>query len=484
MNDMSAFLYSAPLASEPAGATPQPPARPAVAPAPMPPMQQAAPAPQPPVLPPVVPQPPKRPEPSLQSMPAPVHVEPARPEPVFQSAPVLAPAPAPEPIAPVLPPVPPRPRPDAMLSNQRPTNNGSKRHASANTKMPSFGILDPLLADQRVHDILINGMQNIYVDIDGQLQDSGLRFGSEEEIWQLAEKIMQTIGHKWSPERPMIDTRLPDGSRVNIVAPPMAVDGVSISIRKFPAMQITLDSMAENGQLMPELAHFLKLCAARRLNMIVSGGTSSGKTTLLNALSAAISPRERIVTIEDTAELRLQQPHVVRLEAKPPISPDAPHTAVTIRDLVKNALRMRPDRVIVGESRGAEVFDVLQAMNTGHDGSMTSLHANSPREALSRLETMVSLAMPQMATRIVRSQIASTVNLIIQMSRGKDGSRRITHVSEISGMEGEMIVMQDLMTYQEAANGRPGEYRWVTSSPRNMHVTEAAREAGIIRPMR
>lgn len=349
--------------------------------------------------------------------------------------------------------------------------------------MPDLGVIDELMKDDRIHDILVNGTRPIHVDMNGVLHETQCRFNTHEEVWKIAENIMAAIGHSWSPDRPMIDTRLPDGSRVNIVAPPMAVDGVSISIRRFPKIHITLDMMVMKGQLSKEIAEFLKLCASRRLNIIVAGGTSSGKTTLLNALSAAISPTERIVTIEDSAELRLQQPHVVRLEAKAPQSPSAPHTAVTIRDLVKNALRMRPDRIIVGESRGAETFDILQAMNTGHDGSMTSIHANTPREAVNRLETMISLAMPQLTTRIVRQQIATTIHLMIQMNRGKDGTRRITHITEIAGMEGEVIVMQDLVLFQHA-NGAGGEYKWVAGAPRNVEVTEAARSLGLIRSLR
>lgn len=353
-----------------------------------------------------------------------------------------------------------------------------------NMEMPDLGVLNSLMKDERIHDILVNGVKPVHVDMDGVLHETELHFATHEEVWQVAERIMAAVGHQWSDDRPMIDTRLPDGSRVNIIAPPMAVDGISISIRKFPKIDITLDSMAASGQLSREIAEFLKICASRRLNIIVAGGTSSGKTTLLNALSAAISPRERVVTIEDSAELRLQQPHVVRLEAKPPISLDAPHTAVTIRDLVKNALRMRPDRIIVGESRGPETFDILQAMNTGHDGSMTSIHANTPREAVSRLETMISLAMPQLSTRVVRQQIASTVHLMVQMTRSKEGVRRITHITEVAGMEGDMIVMQDLVLFNEAASNKASEYKWVAGAPRNTLVTEAARSLGLIRSLR
>ncbi len=241
--------------------------------------------------------------------------------------------------------------------------------------------------------------------------------------------------------------------------------------------------MVRSGQMTQELCDFLVSCVRARLNVIISGGTGSGKTTLLNALSVAIPPEERIVTIEESAELRLQQPQIVRLEAKPATT-EAPNSAVTIRDLVKNALRMRPDRIIVGESRGEEAFDVLQAMNTGHDGSMTTLHANAPRDSLSRLETMVSLAAPQLPSRIVRQQIASTINLIVQMTRGKDGVRRITHVSEVVGMEGELITMQDLVVYQEASGKRSAEFRWTSGAPRNPVITEAARASGMMRTIR
>lgn len=352
------------------------------------------------------------------------------------------------------------------------------------TEMPSLGILDALIRDQAIGDILVNGVGSIYVDKGGMLVDSGLRFHTHEEVWEVAERIVRSVGQSLSPDRPMLDTRLPDGSRVNIVAPPMSVDGVSISIRKFPSRQITLKSMVEMGQLTSELMGFLSECVRTRLNIIICGGTGSGKTTLLNALSSSISVDERIVTIEDSAELRLQQPHVVRLEARIAASEEKAHQEVSIRDLVKNALRMRPDRIVVGESRGEEALDVLQAMNTGHDGSMTTLHANSPRDALSRLETMVAMAMPQLPLRLVRQQIASTVNLIINMARCKDGVRRIMHISEISGMEGEVIIMQDLVVYTEATSDHPGQFRWANNSPRNLLVTDAARMAGMMRAIR
>lgn len=350
-----------------------------------------------------------------------------------------------------------------------------------NTEMPDLGILNELMKDQETGDILVNGIQSIYVDRAGKLVDSGLRFERHEDVWEVAQRIVKSVHQTMSADRPLIDTRLPDGSRVNIIAPPMAVDGVSISIRKFPARNITLESMVAREQITPEIAKFLSECVRTRLNIIVCGGTGSGKTTLMNALSAHIPADERVVTIEDSAELRLQQPHVVRLEAKNVVEQHRAHEAVSIRDLVKNALRMRPDRIIVGESRGAEALDVLQAMNTGHDGSMTTLHANTPRDALSRLETMVSMGMPQLAIRLVRQQIASTVNLVINMARCKDGVRRILYISEISGMEGEVVIMQDLIVYTEATTDRKGHYRWANGSPRNQQITDAARAAGLMR---
>lgn len=365
-----------------------------------------------------------------------------------------------------------------------PMASPTRAHRPIISKMPNLGLLDALMRDQSIGDILVNGIDSIYIDKQGKLVDSGLRFDTHDQVWEVAQCIVKSVGQTLSHERPMVDTRLPDGSRVNIVAPPMSVDGVSISIRKFPSRQITLSSMVQMGQLTHELHHFLSECVRTRLNIIICGGTGSGKTTLLNALSSAIPPEERVVTIEDSAELRLQQPHVVRLEARISPSHDKAHQEVSIRDLVRNALRMRPDRIIVGESRGEEALDVLQAMNTGHDGSMTTLHANSPRDALSRLETMISMAMPQLPVRLVRQQIASTVNLIINMERGSDGVRRIMHISEISGLEGEVVIMQDLVVFTEGTPERPGHFRWSNSAPRNPLVTDAARLAGMMRAIR
>lgn len=371
------------------------------------------------------------------------------------------------------------------ITSKHVTEHGVSREVLAlNNEMPSLGILDPFIKDQQIGDILVNGIQSVYIAKGGKLVDSGVRFNTHEEVWEIAERIVKSVGQRISYERPMVDTRLPDGSRVNIVAPPMAVDGMSISIRKFPARHITLDSMVNDGLMTKELAKFLSECVARRANIIVCGGTGTGKTTLLNALSAYISPDERVVTIEDSAELRLQQPHVVRLESKVAVVAEEAHRAVSIRDLVKNALRMAPNRIIVGESRGPEALDMLQAMNTGHNGSMTTLHANTPRDALSRLETMVSMALPQVTPRLVRQQIASTIHLVISTIRCKEGMRRISHVSEISGMEGDVVVMQDLVVYQEAANNKPAHYRWLNGSPRHQLIADAARSSGLLPTVR
>lgn len=352
------------------------------------------------------------------------------------------------------------------------------------TKMPDMGILNQFMEDQEIGEVMVNGMLSIYIDRKGKLVDSGLKFNSHEEIWEIAERMVKSVGQELPRDRPIIDSRLPDGSRVNIIAPPMALDGVSMSIRKFPSRRITLDVMVESGQLTPEIAKFLAECIRTKVNTIICGGTGSGKTTLLNALSGYIPEDERVVTIEDAAELRLQQPHVVRLESKHEIMHDRAHLSVSIRDLVKNALRMRPDRIVVGESRGPEALDVLQAMNTGHDGSMTSLHANTPRDALSRLETMVALAMPQLPIRLLRGQIASTVNLIINMARCKDGQRRIMYVSEVSGMEGEVIVMQDLITCVFNPTDSKWHFRWANCAPRTPQIMEAARVSGLLRTTR
>lgn len=329
--------------------------------------------------------------------------------------------------------------------------------------------LRPLLDDPSVNDILINGPSSIYVERAGKLERTDLVFPSDSEVFSLAEAIAGYAGRAISKRRPLVDARLPDGSRVNVIAPPLAVDGTAISIRKFAQRDITLDVMVAQENLSPGLADFLKVCARSRLNVIISGGTGSGKTTLLNAISQHIGMDERVVSIEDAAELRLQQPHVVRLETKPVIVGQNRDDEVTIRDLVKNALRMRPDRIIVGEVRGAEAFDMMQAMNTGHEGSLTTVHANHPRDALARIENMINMANLNLPAAAVRAQIASAVHLIVQISRMRDGHRRVVFVSEIVGMESNIITMQDLFAYQSKGekNGRlQGEFKWTGIVPR------------------
>ena len=329
--------------------------------------------------------------------------------------------------------------------------------------------LKPLLDDDTVNDILINGPKNVFVERFGKLEKTDLTFPNDAQVFQIAESIAAHIGRQVSVRKPLLDARLPDGSRVNVIVRPLAVDGTAISIRKFSKRSITLDHMGAAGNTSPSLSEVLKVIASCRLNVIISGGTGSGKTTLLNAISEHIDHSERIVTIEDAAELKLQQPHVVRLETRP-VRTDRNEDEVTIRDLMKNALRMRPDRILVGEVRGAEAFDMMQAMNTGHEGSITTIHANHPRDALARLENMIMMANLNLPPQAIRSQVASAIHVIVQVSRMRDGQRRITFVSEVVGMEGDIITMQDLFTFQAKGEGPDGklmgEFKWTGIMPR------------------
>ncbi len=336
-------------------------------------------------------------------------------------------------------------------------------------QLSSMGPIQPLLQDDSINDILINGPDSIYVERSGKLERTDITFPNDSEVLAVAEQIAKTVGRAINPSRPLVDARLLDGSRVNIIAPPLAVDGTSISIRKFAKRGLTLDIMKEQGNVSQQLGEFLKIIGKCKLNVMVSGGTGSGKTTLLNAISQFIDHKERVVTIEDAAELRLQQPHVVRLETKPVTYGQFREEEVSMRDLVKNALRMRPDRILVGEVRGAEAFDMMQAMNTGHEGSLTTIHANHPRDCLSRLENMIGMANLGLPTRSIRSQISSAINVIIQISRMRDGHRRVTYVSEIIGMEQDIITMQDLFVYNILGeeNGKlKGEFKWTGIMPR------------------
>ncbi len=312
--------------------------------------------------------------------------------------------------------------------------------------MLGLGPLEPLLKDEAITDILVNGPSQVYIERKGKLELSDVIFRNDAHVMNIAQRIVTAVGRRVDESTPICDARLKDGSRVNVIAPPLSLRGCSISIRKFAKKKITLDVMVRQNNISEDLSKVLKIAAASRLNIIISGGTGSGKTTLLNALSRLIDHGERIVTIEDAAELQLQQPHVVPLETRPANLEG--HGEITMRDLVKNALRMRPDRIILGEVRGPEALDMLQAMNTGHDGSMGTLHANNPREALTRLENMVNMAGYKLPNHVVRHQISSAVQMIVQIQRMRDGMRRITHVTEIVGMEGDVIVTQDLFTYQ------------------------------------
>ncbi|HLO75582.1 MAG TPA: CpaF family protein [Magnetospirillum sp.] len=340
--------------------------------------------------------------------------------------------------------------------------------------MFGIGPIEPLLSDDTVTDILVNGPDQVYVERHGRLELTSLRFRDNAHLTNVAQRIAASIGRRVDESSPMVDARLADGSRVNVVLPPLAIRGTCLSIRKFAKRNVTLHRMVMQGNLSAGMARVLEVACASRTNIIVSGGTGSGKTTLMNAMSRVIDERERILTIEDAAELQLQQPHVVSLETRPESIEGG--GAVDQRQLVKNALRMRPDRIILGETRGAEAFDVLQAMNTGHDGSMTTLHANTPRDAVTRLESMVLLAAGSLPLLSIRRQIASAVQLIVQLERMRDGVRRVTHITEIAGMEGDVIITQDLFTfrYDDSSYGDEVKGSYVCSGLRPVLASRAA----------
>jgi pilus assembly protein CpaF len=341
-------------------------------------------------------------------------------------------------------------------------------------EMVGFGPLEPLLGDEAVTDIMVNGPDKIYVEKGGKLVLTDVQFRNNAHVMNVAQRIVSRVGRRIDESVPLVDARLPDGSRVNIIAPPLALDGTSISIRKFSTKKITLDVMVRTKNISPAMCTVLKVAAASRLNILISGGTGSGKTTLLNAMSRMIDVGERVVTIEDAAELQLQQPHVVRLETRPPNIEG--RGEITMRDLVKNSLRMRPDRIILGEIRSAEAIDMLQAMNTGHDGSLSTIHANSSREALIRLENMVAMGGHNLSERSMRTQIANAIDMIVQVERMRDGIRRVVQVSEVVGLEGDVILMQDLFTYEyggAVVDGRlVGDFRY--SGLRPAFLKEAA----------
>ncbi len=317
-----------------------------------------------------------------------------------------------------------------------------------------FGPINRLIQDPSISEIMVNGPQNVYVEKKGRLIRTEVTFKDNQHVMRVIEKIVAPLGRRIDESSPMVDARLPDGSRVNAIIPPLSLNGPSITIRKFSERPFTVRDLINFGTMTPEVAMFLKACVEARLNIVVSGGTGSGKTTTLNVISSFIPDDERIVTIEDAAELQLAQEHVVRLETRPPNIEGK--GAITIRDLVRNSLRMRPDRIVVGEVRSGEALDMLQAMNTGHDGSLTTGHANSPRDMLSRLETMVLMAGMELPVRAIREQIASAIDLIVHQARLKDGSRRITHITEITGMEGDVITMQDIFIFKQQGRDEKG----------------------------
>ncbi len=331
-----------------------------------------------------------------------------------------------------------------------------------------LGPLELLLADPTISDILVNSYSSIYIERRGKLEKTAISFKDDEHLRRVIERIVSTVGRRIDEAQPMVDARLPDGSRVNAIIPPLALDGPVLSIRRFGTDPLRMPALIENGALTKEIAILFEMCVRARLNIIISGGTGAGKTTLLNALSAFIPVDERIVTIEDSAELQMQQPHVVRLETRPPNIEGKGE--VTQRDLVRNSLRMRPDRIVIGEVRSGEAIDMLQAMNTGHDGSLTTIHANTTRDALGRLETMVQMTGMRLSDRAMRQQIASAINLVIQVARLTDGTRRIVSISEITGMEGETITMQEIFQFERTgvdASGKViGRFRTTGIRPR------------------
>lgn len=318
-----------------------------------------------------------------------------------------------------------------------------------------YGPIQPLLNDPDVSEVMVNGPKKVYVEKKGKLTKTGVTFENDNHVIRVIERIVLPLGRRVDPDSPTVDARLPDGSRVNAIVPPVALDGPSITIRKFRRDKLTMQQLIEYGSITPQMAEFLKACVISRLNIVISGGTGSGKTTLLNVLSGLIPEDERIVTIEDAAELQLQQDHIVRLETKPASLEGKGQ--VTIRDLVRNSLRMRPDRIVVGECRGGETLDMLQAMNTGHDGSLTTLHANTPRDALSRLETMVLMAGMDLPVKVIRQQVSAAIDLIVQQTRLKDGSRKVTAISEVAGMEGDTIVLTDIFRFEQTGQTPDGK---------------------------
>ncbi len=318
-----------------------------------------------------------------------------------------------------------------------------------------YGPLQALIEDEEISEIMVNGPKKIYIERSGKILKTNITFDSDDQLLKVIDKIILPLGRRVDHDSPTVDARLPDGSRVNAVIPPVAIDGPILTIRKFKKEKLTVQQLINLGSITQSMADFIRACVISKFNIVVSGGTGSGKTTLLNVLSSFIPEDERIVTIEDAAELKLQQDHVVRMETK--VANLEGKNAVTIRDLVRNALRMRPDRIVVGEVRGGEALDMLQAMNTGHDGSLTTLHANSPRDALSRLETMCLMAGVELPVKVIRQQIASAIDVIIQIARLKDGSRKVVAITEVAGMEGDTVVLTDIFKFEQTGISQDGK---------------------------
>jgi pilus assembly protein CpaF len=347
---------------------------------------------------------------------------------------------------------------EAMISvADLPLNTAERRQIVQDLEYEvlGFGPLEPLLLDPSVSDILVNGPHSVFVERSGVLELTRVRFDDNVHLLKVIDKIVAKVGRRVDESSPMVDARLPDGSRVNAIIAPLALDGASLSIRKFSVRPLGIQDLISKGSMTPEIAQLLEGIVKAKMNVIISGGTGSGKTTLLNVLSSSIPIHERIITIEDAAELRLQQPHVVRLETRP--ANIEGKGEIGQRSLVRNALRMRPDRIVLGEARGAEAFDMLQAMNTGHEGSMSTIHANTARDALARLENMIGMAGMPLAAKAIRQQIASAINVVVQIARMSDGTRKLISLTEITGMEGETLTAQDIFTFQQVGVGDNGQ---------------------------
>jgi pilus assembly protein CpaF len=346
---------------------------------------------------------------------------------------------------------------EAVLAQEAMPLSVSERERLVNDvqhELFGLGPLEPLLKDPTISDILVNSHKTIYIERRGKIERTNVQFKDDEHLMRVIERIVSSVGRRIDESSPMVDARLQDGSRVNAIIPPLSIDGPVVSIRRFGSDPLKMSMLIDYKALTKDIADMLQMVVTARLNILISGGTGAGKTTLLNALSAYIPENERIVTIEDSAELQLQQPHVVRLETRPPNIEG--RGEVTQRDLVKNALRMRPDRIVIGVVGGGEAIDMLQAMNTGHDGSLTTVHANTPRDALARLETMIQMTGMRLSDRAMRQQIASALNLVVQVARMSDGSRRVTSISEVTGMEGETITMQEIFQYERQGVDKEG----------------------------